>query len=334
VGYINAVPIEGLMYSVIAHEISHSIDPQRMSTKAMRETDFWKNLVQVYHKNSTLNCSEWQEIKKQIVLPKEIFQLPKNLVSLNQCLVDRSSLEPLTLAKILDKAKKSSYAHIDSVAGSEQFSDLANNQILRDWKKVRNPNFMNAKRKIDEAENAYLSIQQPLVWPNITFSFVQEYKCQGIDPEKSALEERKQAFEKSIQVVSGILEKTYAQLFSFEGRNSSSLAEIRLARSADEGFADWISRTVLAKYLNEMKDVKLRRENMLAALSNYCDAAKAEEFIPGFKAVERKYSSVSHPVIRQRRLRFLSKDIAKALQCTPVDPATSGVKECDQFLLK
>lgn len=314
IGSVNTSNSEGSFYGMIAHEIAHSIDPLVFSIDILEQAPISQLLSQLYESNASLACADWEKRKNEtFVLPSEMYQLPEGIAAIDQCLVDRQSLDELNSSSLNYVSQRIAESSIDSYASQQIFSYLTTPEIFKHGDLKNNEFYMDPKL-FEESKNEYLEIRYFLPGHFYTTSvFIQEYKCRlaqmDITEEQAfieALEETKK--------LNAIYQYFY---FSILGRNSKKLVIFNLSKPSNEEFADWISYKVVELNLERMPSLESKRNLIFSQIAGYCSQIGLEDIAKHKTLVERNYSRRLHGLNRNRRLKSFTPKTAKLLQCIP-----------------
>ena len=330
IGTINISHNEGAFYGTIAHEISHSIDPNTVLEDIFKQSPMSSLLRQVYESNASVSCKEWERQKNDIfILPSEIYQLPQGLAAIDQCLVDRDHLDELNHSSLDYVSKRTAESFIDSYASENLFSYLTTPLVFKDGVLKQNEFYLNPTL-FAESENEYFEDKDFLAgYFHQASVFVQEYKCRLSQVDVTEEQAFSEALEETKRL-NAIYEYYYSSIL---GENSRDLIEFNLSKPSDEDFADWLSYKAVELKLQRIQALQRRRDFILSGMATYCSPEGLENIAKHKILIEKKYSRNFHSPNRDRRLRNFTSKTADLLQCTRGEDITKLDKNCD-FLLQ
>lgn len=330
IGTINISHNEGTFYGTIAHEISHSIDPNTFLEDTFKQTSMPYLLKQLYESNASISCEEWERQKNDIfILPSKIYQLPAELSVIDQCLVDRNHLDELNHSSLDYVSKRITEYLINSYASENMFSYLTTPEVFKDGILETNEFYLDPKL-FAESKNEYFKDPYFLEgYFHQASVFVQEYKCLLSQPNTT----EKQAFAEALEETKRLNTIYEYYYYSVLGRNSRDLIEFNLSKPSDEDFADWISYKAVELKLQRIQSLQNRRNFILSGMASYCSPESLQSIAKHKTLIEKEYSRNFHSPDRDRRLRNFTSKTADLLQCTRGEDIKKLDKDCD-FLLQ
>ncbi len=317
-GYFNTVVSEVNLYLVMAHELAHSIDPDKYLKDHLVTTPFFKLLNQVAFQS--LGCSDWSQ-KKEAALSSEIqqYDLPKEIYQLSQCLVDRSELSKPTQEEILNSVGIISKNTISDFVNSNFATYLITPLKKKYGVEVSNPLFLNPKL-LDSVLNGQYMYENDVVY--LSPIFVQEYKCQTTSDESIKLE-------KALQNSRALVKRYLYEMSTIYKEESSLLTSFGFAKASNEDFADWIAQKAFEHSLKSKKSLAEKRRRVASSFALFC--ARSDDHIIDSKSTMtlEKFKTMVHPNNRIRRLRIYSDFIADDIQCTKSESLKLNSKSCE-----
>lgn len=131
-GLFNTLQSESNLYFVIAHELSHSIDPESIVFDEYKKSTLGQAVIKLrYSSKSPFSCHEWKQLREKTFTIKEEVLEPLHPYSrLNDCLTPLSeSLRPFNSENLHPITRRQSAAIINKYANSNSFSLLTQRQI-------------------------------------------------------------------------------------------------------------------------------------------------------------------------------------------------------------
>lgn len=335
-GYFNTFQSDSALYFVIAHELSHSIDPKMIATLEFLESDLSSFLGRISEvTDSPMSCPEWKQSKVQLFPELESIQARPNIYSeLSECLVPKKNLIEFNLANLRKATDPITEAYLSSYASSHYFTTLAQPTVTKKGVTEANPFYLKPQLYYSKLYN-YLPPQSEKRFAahnavhKVMFGlFTQSLLCQhqsGSDPTEDPLplevapqETKNKYFEQAIQDVKKMYQSWNEQEYSYCGDQCPGLVNFRLSRNTQEQFADWLATRAFLIFLKSLPtpaDQEILRENTVLAGSLFCEAPSVQRDAPDFARIEKTFSKRPHPVSRSRRLAVFTKEIAELVQC-------------------
>ena len=332
-GFFNSYP-DAAFYTVLIHELGHSIDPGIFADLAFEES----RMAQIARKLSNFekppfNCREWDKLQQ------DLFEMPSRIVEpkhpyrkLIDCFSSRKKeLEPFNAEKLRYAAKKQTSSLIARYSDLNAFGYLAKSGT----KDEPNDFYMRPDRRVARSHN-YI----PPSWKKsddiVTESFVQSLSCakakDGASFERASREDRNKMFQDAILSAQSAQEALLVEKFRHCGRECRELLKEELSRDRNENFADWISIQAFPRYLSRETSLEKRRELAGLASSLFCTEPgyiKTSNADHDFDVIEKTFSQLPHPEYRVRRLSVFSPKVAELVNCRMDDELKKGFGSCD-----
>lgn len=340
-GYFNALQSEGAMFGVIAHELSHSIDPFSLRDEEFKRSKLYTLTKELAQQQGALECKEWSKLKATS-FPKNLsfLEMPKKLDQLTQCFVDRTQLTPLRWKNLHVPLKSATKNYMNSVAAPRDLSLLASPMIYKKGRKELNPFYWRPDLlEMSVNKNAEFNTESGTLY--ITHVFVQELSCltqnHKISPHKKikdvfaelSIPEQIQLFEAAIKMTNSLVFDYLKSTASYFGTEMESLQSFNLSKPSNEFWADWLALKATEIFLKEQDTLERKRNNFLASAAIFCEPSGLDKLVPHFLTHEKEYSLESHPENRSRRLSFFTKEIQKILECNFKDAHLKQQKQCE-----
>lgn len=337
-GYFNAMASETALYRVIAHEMSHSIDPSRMANIAFfRDSPLHRQLKPLAGAPAgKIPCADWAAIKSSALGNRaHIFTATKTpLDNLYSCLKPRRSLLPLSEKNIEAAAKAASTRSISAGASGISFTLLTQPKYEKYGAEIYNKFYLrpdllfangNGTMKKAPTERIVLSTEifaQDLVCEKIKKG-TEEISFRGDLPESVKAEFLK----KSLATTEAIRTQYLKEAYQFCGQNCTDLVESKLSVDANENFSDWMAIQGLKRHLSRIPDAKDRRIAAARANSHYCDEPGTAASSRILVEEEANFSNVGHGAGPLRQNSIFSEEIAALAGCR-VQPERKGFSQC------
>lgn len=310
-GYLNGYFVDGHIYRVMAHEISHAIDPQQLAQDAFKISSLAKLLGEVYVGNGNLECHEWeQRSQKELVVPDKFWKLPNKIEEISRCLGDNKELNQLTFQSLDVPTDIFTSKKIHQYANSKLFTFLARPQIIKKGILVNNQFYLNPLL-VEARNNDYIFEQYySKGYFHIGAVFTQNFRC---IEESDSVKKFNTAIQKTEEMF-----KTYKKtLFSYIGRNDEYLQFHDLAQPVDESWADWMAANSMRVKLKRMSSQEEKNIFALSTQAKFCGKNGLERLSASHLRIEKNYSKEVHPLKRSRRLSYFLDEFSGALGCTP-----------------
>ncbi len=308
-GFFNSFKSDSALYAVIAHEISHSIDPNRLNAFKYKDTP----LAQLEKKLITdapvpaVKCSDWKnttlDLLNNVAEPKT-----DSLSKLNDCLISKSGLRPLTENDFRGMSDIFARSMISNNASANNFTRLAQPTFTKNGKEEPNPFYL--KPQSLSASSLGVFLKPELRSAGATEVFAQAYACQMEDHPES----RTQNFENAIAETQNLVTLHYNEYLRGCGTNCTELVSSQFSRDPSENFADWMSNRARARFLGRL-DAAKRVEASAVATSMSCRPPSPLTSATDFTEIEKKSSYEPHPDPRVRRLSMFPPEVSAVVGC-------------------
>ena len=319
---------EGLLYSILAHELGHVIDPVSFAFDIFEETSSARLAKEVYFSNSTLTCDAWESKKKQwYQLSAQLHPFASAALKFPKCFNEsvHKVADTTRLINTLEAATKTVAAEIESLAKTHTFTELSEKQSFAEMPDLANEYYLNPLL-LDENKHSYYSDSYyRYAGLHLQALFVQELKCRN----KSTQNETS-IFAEALAETSRMATAYQAAKYALSGNRIPS-------DDVGQDHADWVSRKALEIYIAREKDLIRRRELILGTQTYDCSSGEYERMRPSALekvSLEQKYSKESfmHTNGKSRRLSFFTPQIAKLVNCHP--PESQPTDRCDLEMFK
>lgn len=336
-GYFNAFQVDGHLYRVIAHEISHSIDPQQLAMDEYKTTKMANLLGLVYSTNGQIDCQEWKTRAESIFIsPESFYQLPNQVKQINKCLVDNKDLNELTMQALDTPTSLYTSKKMDSYAGAKYFTKLSQATIYKKGKLVPNQYYLNPQL-LEAKRNNYIKEDYfSKGYFHLGAVFVQNMNCELFlyDEKQSAENIRPlnfiptEVFQKAIVKTEDMFKVYRKTLFSFVGRHDRYLQHHNLAQPADEFWADWMASHAMKLKIKRITDELDKRIFVLSTQAKFCRKDGLERLSGNYMEIEKIFSKEVHPLYRNRRLSYFLPEFADAFKCKAGNEIQKLVNSC------
>lgn len=339
-GLFNSLKSDSAIYIILAHELSHSIDPATYNSAWIKENGERTKALQplIGIQGKPLPCQEWEAlVAKMQATPIEKKMKVKPYDALAQCLDNDQPLrKPFDPAEIHRQVEEDLVETLNYLANRNLFSSMVIPKYAEFGKEKKNPYFLGPEVFISEfSDKGYapsnLSVRSYPVSPEVFFQVVQcEYERQKSPlPLKEFFTERgaterdlvlKSSIEASKHVFAMLFEESYYSC----GQYCSAFVRKGMARNVEEKFADWMSFRLFHRYLKTKTSLEEKRRASALALANLCDRPSVRQAAGSLLAVEKSYSLAPHPENRARRVGLYNQPIADLLECVPESQESWG----------
>lgn len=337
-GLFNGLESESALYAVVAHEIGHSIDPQAMALRDMKENDpLERSLKKLTQGGSDrMSCEEWGKLTSGLEKsPQPKFANRKDeMQSLYDCLAPKKGLSEYVDDVGKQTALRTANTVVSNYATDNSFSTFAQPTILKNGVKTDNPFFLR-KDRLRASDNGNVFLQQEDRAADTLDIFDQALKCEveqidgkSITYSNATAEQRAKPFDRAIDKTTAIIAARKMNWFSYCGTNCGDLTDSKMSANSDENFADWIAAKTLNRHLLRKPQLRDRREAAASAFASFCEDASAQSDAPDLTSIEKSYSLESHNDNRIRRLSIFNEANKQAVQCK-ADGKDQGLGACE-----
>jgi hypothetical protein len=324
-GMFNSFQSESALYFVMAHEISHSVDPLHQAEEEMhKRSSFISGLnALVSSEGPRLTCDKWQGFldQAQKIQPQSTPKKFDSMQSLYDCLQPKGELAKYDPAAIQSAAERLVNDQMDGYASDHFFLNLAQPSFYKAGKLNKNEFYMRPDRLGTKLNSGlFLSSQNRDANPMEIFTQAlacvsQESGGKEVSYQDAPQGERAQLFKMALQDTQKILIAKNAEWFSYCGRNCRELASDHISVDSRENFSDWLGSRAMSRHLGRKKDLREAREASAVSTVLFCDEPSAVSDAPDLAAVEKKYSFENHPDHRVRRISVFNKKNASVVKC-------------------
>lgn len=335
-GYFNGYPNEGTLYKVVAHELSHALDPQNLTeTRARNESVVVKNLEALTHDIESVSCDTWNsmiETRRKNKSDMSIAIKPQ-LESLVSCLGDFKKLTPWDAAEARSTAKSTARSAAGGSADANVYLEMVQPFIIEDGVKRPNEYFLRPDLAFLRSHR-YVGTSANVLGSRMNFIMVKNLKCsprfKGLyeDLKAGTKEISNEDFRDLIEDSTEVYRYEREDLLRYNGQVGAVMARHRMSFDTDELFADWLAfRTMRAK-LARLEDINDRREFAFLSVASACSKPSLNTTARELSAVQKEFSLEPHPERSARLRSVFTKAISEKLNCKP-PVKISNVGVCD-----
>lgn len=339
-GLFNSLKSEASIYIILAHELSHSIDPSAYTMAWLKEYGVrslaLKPLIGIQIK--PLNCNEWEKILAQLdTVTFDKAMKVNHYDSLAKCLDNNQALKKEFDPKEISRQVDEDLVEVlNYLANRNLFSNMVIPDYQEFGKQKKNPYFAGPEVFVSEfTGKGYVTSHVGMrSYPYSPEVFYQAVQCE-VEKQKSGMPfdvfftsggspQREEVLKKSIEQTKSVISKLYEESYFSCGQFCSTFVRKGMARNIDEKFADWMSFRIFSRFLKSQKTLEEKRSASSFALVNLCDRPSVRQEAGGLLNVEKTYSIESHPENRARRIGLYNREIADLLDCVPESRETWG----------
>lgn len=326
---------DGAIYQLIAHELSHSIDPDQKAYRNFLTKGTSAQLLKPLVASSTppFSCQKWSQIFSQS--ENESFSLygmtVDPLQNLYDCLIPKDELQTFDFDNINIIAQHQANQVIKYSAEKHSFTKLSQTQPLSS-NKTENEFFLRPDRLW--LKNYQESVQPTLRSPTTEEIFTQSLFCQ-IDQLENKVntyslldsENKKNLIQNSLQQTKHVMTALFTEAYLYCGKNCENLELYGLSKNSGENFSDWLGYRSMTKFLENIPNPELRKQSGLAGTALFCNEKKSPSLDIHISQVEKKYATEPHPLNFDRRMALFNSKNAKLLSCE-LEPKYYGFGQC------
>jgi hypothetical protein len=295
----------------VAHELAHSLDPDRSRYLAQRGSALGKGLAALrvgVCSSEGVSCENWSRFKKELGGQVErLGDHSPELPEFESCLMRRTATATPGDADIERISRQILAEQVSGLAASDVFLALVTRQLPRPNGQVEpNPNYLNPCGFYPWSRGEE-SVDDDLT--QLIF-FTAEYRCATGSP----AERLASAIRISQELAHAILRGVIAQEGRFSPR--SELEAAGFASSPSERFADLLGSYALASYLEAIPSLDRRREIYLASSSWQCKAPSLASQYPEETRILSGFVLDPHTDGDLRVRESLSGRVRRALACS------------------
>lgn len=335
-GYFNAFPNEPTIYRVIAHELSHSLDPGNLiSKRTLKELPLVKTLELLTHDLDAVTCNEWNDMIESRRKNRSDMKvaIQPQLPSLISCLGDYKKLTPWDAGEARTAARTSARNRISDGADYNNFLEMVQPFTVEDGVKRVNEYFLRPDLALKRS-NDYLDSTAEVFGARMTFITVKNLKCQpqfkGLYEEmKSGTKEiTPDEFRELVEVSDEVVRFEREDIIRYNGQTGPYMSRNHMSFDPDELFADWLAFQAMKTKMSRMTDINDRREFAFLSVASSCSKPSINTTAKELSAVQKEFSLEPHPERSARMRSVFTKSIAEQLNCKP-PPKLSNVGSCD-----
>lgn len=332
-GLIHSLKSDSSIFLILAHELSHSIDPSMFNMAWLQEngerTKALRPLIGI--KDKPLACDQWQNILATFAqAPIEKVASPRPYDSLALCLDGGKPLQKnLTESEVRRQVDEDLVDSFNYLSNRNIFSTMVVPSFTEFGKEKQNPFYLGPDVFMASfSDKGYATTNMKIRSVPLSFEiFYQVVQCEYEKlktsiplnvfftekgpPEKTKI--LKSSIEVTKQIYGGLFEESYSSCGQFCG----AFVRKNMARNVDEKFADWMAFRIFKRYLLNKKSLEERRFASAMALANLCDRPSVRQAAGVLLEVEKTYSIEPHGENRERRLSLYNEAIAEVVQCKP-----------------
>ncbi len=335
-GYFNAYPNEATIYRVIAHELSHSLDPGNLiSKRTLKELPMVKNLERLSHDIESTSCDEWNHMIESRRKNREDMKpaIQPQLQSLVSCLGDYKKLTAWDVNEARTAARTSARNRVSDSADYDNFLEMVQPFTVEDGVKRVNEYFLRPDLALKRS-NDYLNSNADVFGARMTFITVKNLKCQpqfkGLYDEMKAgrKEIAPDDFRELIELSDEVVRFEREDIIRYNGQTGPHMSRNHMSFDPDELFADWLAFRAMQAKMERMPDLNDRREFAFLSVASSCSRPSINTTAKELSSVQKEFSLEPHPERSARMRSVFTKSIAEQLNCKP--PAKiSQVSQCD-----
>ncbi|MEY4615453.1 MAG: hypothetical protein RJB66_413 [Pseudomonadota bacterium] len=339
-GLFNSLKSESAIYIILAHELSHSVDPSSYNLAWLKEngprTKVLRPLIGV--KNKPLTCDQWNKMVTELEVAK-IEKVKKALPfdSLADCLDEgrplKKAFDPMEVSR---KIEEDIVDSMDFLSNRNLFSSMVIPNYEEFGREKKNPFFLDPDVFASEmSSKGYTpNNKKTRSHPATAEIFYQAIRCEHEAKKsevpiteyftKKSLGEREQVFRSSIETTQHVLVLLLEEIYYSCGQYCPAFVRNGMARNIDEKFADWMSFRLFQRFLKTKSKLEEKREASALALADLCDRPSVRQEAGTLLNIEKSYSIAPHPESRMRRLALYNREISNLLECIPETKETWG----------
>jgi hypothetical protein len=332
-GMFNSLQSEAAIYIILAHELSHSVDPgsyisEWSKANALR-TFALRPLIGL--KTQPLSCGDWDaQVEKISSIKIDRSLKPNPYDNLASCLENGKPLKKAYDAAEIDRQVDEDLVDVLNYAANR---NLFTSMVIPTFKEFntlkKNPYFRGPEVIVSEFTGKGYSAEHHRMRtsPYSPEIFYQVISCEH-ERAKSTVsfetfftnagsKEREQILKASIEKTKKILSLVYEEYFAGCGQYCQGFVRKGMARNVDERFADWMSFRILNRYLKSKENIDERRILSAFSVAYLCDKPSFRQEAGALLDIENTYSIESHPENRARRMALYNTENSELLQCAP-----------------
>lgn len=331
-GFFNSLASDTSLYRIMAHEISHSIDPIAFAKDQWRLhsplSHQLKRLIGSHGK--AIPCDEWANViasVKSYRMSARIEKYDSARQPLYDCFHPKSELNPFSLDSQKEISDMLARGAVSSDATVHHYLLAAQPTFIKEGVSKQNEFYLRPDRiLISESDNTPT--------PHVTRGadpieiFTQSLLCDSRDFLKAPKTLRGQIFKDAIADAEAVMRVKVAEYLTYCGQNCEELVQFKMSFDSKEDFADWLASKAVTRNLERLKDQRSRREAISLMGVADCVAPGPENDAPELALIEKSFSQEEHPDTRARRLSMFSLRNAELADCE-MPPQEQGFLKCD-----
>ncbi len=330
-GLFYGLQSDAALYTVLAHEMAHAIDPGVLAYDAYNRSPMAQAVKTMFAQSKqTYSCEKWKQLRQSVFAPLKTIRHEKTgLEKLSRCLVNKQTLFPFELSRLKVIAAKKARSYISLEASSHHFTRMIQSTWYKKGRSEENEFRLRADL-MRLKENDYFHFTQPQGFMLLYESFLHEFLCAKPTNEKEKLTAQRvfserektrevsrtqKAFKHAIKETQKIVQRAVEEFYSYCGDECSQLAVENMAKSSAENFADWMANKLVMTHLRQLKTKQEQIEFLEEARASHCRPPGPEKEAPQLTSIEKRFSLESHDDARVRRLSLFTPGIQKLVSC-------------------
>ena len=320
---------------IIAHELSHSLDPVTEIQNHKLNSELGKKLSslqnEVCKKAPLDHCPrDWKDIQNKESLGNllnSLIEWKPSFPDFYQCLMNKENLiednlknNPLNSKQLQDSVDLQSRKINELLADNNLMLLLTKHENIDDnGKSLPNPVFKNPCSKIFKGSTTEVKdIESPQMQMTI---FTSAYIC--ADSKLSDADKIRQASSQTLEIQNKIIQTSIPIGGKFSG--NELMNSMNYAENIQERFADNLGNAVYAKFLKKSglsnEDI---RKSFFVGSAFFCDKPSLASKYPEEAEAQKKSSIEPHSEGNKRRLELMGEPIREVLGCKKDE----NVKDC------
>ncbi len=323
-GSLNVIESTASLYRTIAHELSHSIDPQTLALDEYEKSEARKVSKKLYQKE--IDCEEWHSIKEdEYSSLEEILKPVWETDHLRTCLT-RKEINPYQTSEIRRIAQSLAKKRVSHWADNNEFTYFISPTKTVDYYRIKNdfyrkPQSFGIEHNKTRGTFFKTGLERKSFVPVIEV-FNQELNCYQ-DKEGKLInffhstneQQRLKIFDEAIAETVRVSQSILERLISYTGPEERTLQPYGLAKQSGENFADWLAFKAIELKLKRIINIEERRSFLVESNANYCDNPGPLKEFANYTVVEKDYGLEPHGANKARRLSIFTKNIRALAQC-------------------
>lgn len=333
-GMMNAFQSDSTLTSVIAHELAHSIDPERQRSDKLNDLPLIQGILEESNNGEIKDCSKWNQFFSKVpeIINSELVRPTDQMENFTRCLLpNKKELLPMDNKLMTELSFKFTDIQLSYFSTYNLFSQLATEKVFRKGKEISNEVYLNPV-EMRRKSTGFLIPNNVIEEVSTEDFFVAAMKCDGKskDPRifnELSKEQKNKIFQESINRARDLNAMINKINFNETNNENGMLISERIADQSSENFADWMSAKVIADIMKS-KDDKQKYQVAQEMVAVFCDEPE-NKFDDDFMILEKKYSRESHGNNKIRRLSYMNKEISTMLGCFRDEESIQGFGLCE-----